>query len=1002
MKLSDHQSADELEIRVQERTAELEKANQALRAEIFELKQAEKVLRQGEQHIRLKSESILSPALEVANLELAEIIDVQVIQFLMDDFYKLTHIPMGLNDLKGKVLAGIGWQDICTRFHRVHPEAFKHCLESDIKLSVGVSPGKFKLFKCKNNVWDISTPIMIGDQQVGILFAGQFFFDDEPLDYELFQSQAKIYGFNEEEYIAALEKVPRLSRETVDTGMAFLTKLANMISQLSYSNIKLVQSLEERDSLMDALLESEKRERARSDELAAVLDAVPAAVWIAHDPGALKITGNRLSYEWLRLPEGANVSKAAPEGRPETYKLFKDGVEIPLSDMPVRMAASGKEVSNYEFDIVSPDGTMRHLLGNAKSLRDGHGNSNGSISAFIDITERKRAEATLAFERSQLLSIFDGIDDVVYVTDPFTYEVLYANKAMKEKFGGELVGGICYREFQRRDSPCDFCTNPIILKEKDKPYHWEYYNPSVDLYFMIMDRIIKWPDGRDVRFEIAKDITESKKAEEALKKAHDNLEKLVEERTKQLETAYNRLKESEKGLAEAQRMAHIGNWSWDITTNELFWSDEVYRIFGLNPQEFKVTYDLVLTYVHPEDLDHLINAINEGLNGRPCDVDYRIILADGEERIVHTEAEIIFYEENVPVQAKGIVQDITERKKAEEKIKTLANALESSDDAIVTKSLEGIITSWNRGAEQIYGYSAEEILGKDISILEPANLKGELKQLIETIKQGERVKHYETLRLKKDGTLINASVTLSPIFDSSGELVAISAIARDITERIKAEKTLVEMDKIRIKEIHHRIKNNLQVISSLLDLQAEKFQDKEVLEAFRESQSRVLSMSLIHEELYKGDGTDNVNFSVYLQKLADNLFQTYSLGSKNIRLYMDLEENAFFNMDTAVPLGIIVNELVSNSLKHAFTEKEGDVRVRLCREEKNHEISKPFFSLTISDNGKGIPENIELESVESLGLQLVNILIDQLDGNIELKREQGTEFRITFNVAERP
>ena len=117
---------------------------------------------------------------------------------------------------------------------------------------------------------------------------------------------------------------------------------------------------------------------------------------------------------------------------------------------------------------------------------------------------------------------------------------------------------------------------------------------------------------------------------------------------------------------------------------------------------------------------------------------------------------------------------------------------------------------------------------------------------------------------------------------------------------------------------------------------------------------------------------------------------------------MDLEENAFFDMDTAVPLGIIVNELVSNSLKHAFTEdEEGEIRIKLCREEKNNEISKSLFSLTISDNGKGIPENLELESLESLGLQLVSILVDQLDGKIELKREQGTEFKIIFNVAER-
>lgn len=129
-----------------------------------------------------------------------------------------------------------------------------------------------------------------------------------------------------------------------------------------------------------------------------------------------------------------------------------------------------------------------------------------------------------------------------------------------------------------------------------------------------------------------------------------------------------------------------------------------------------------------------------------------------------------------------------------------------------------------------------------------------------------------------------------------------------------------------------------------------------------------------------------------------NLFQTYSLGSENICLCMDLEENAFFNMDTAVPLGIIVNELVSNSLKHAFTEREGEIRIKLCKEHKGDEIDRSCFTMTVSDNGKGISENIELESLETLGLQLVSILVEQLDGNIELKREQGTEFKISFDI----
>ena len=140
------------------REGKWEKIENSGRKNLTECKRTEEALRQSEQRIRLKLENILSPDRETANLELAEIIDTQAIQSLMDDFYKLAHIPIGIIDLKGNVLVGVGWQDICTKFHRVHPEACKHCVESDTKLSTGVLPGEFKLYKCKNNMWDIANP----------------------------------------------------------------------------------------------------------------------------------------------------------------------------------------------------------------------------------------------------------------------------------------------------------------------------------------------------------------------------------------------------------------------------------------------------------------------------------------------------------------------------------------------------------------------------------------------------------------------------------------------------------------------------------------------------------------------------------------------------------------------------------------------------------------------------------------------------------------------------
>jgi len=195
------------------------------------------------------------------DLELAKILDVPAIQSLMDNFYELARIPMTITDIKGKVLVDVGWQEICTRFHRVHPETLRHCVESAIRLAAGVPAGESKLYKCRNNMWDAATPIMVGGKHVGNVFSGQFFFDDEPLDYELFRSQARQYGFPEEEYLAALEAVPRLSRESLSTGTAFFIKLAQMFSQLSYSNIKLDRSLAERDSLVNLLQVSDDKYR---------------------------------------------------------------------------------------------------------------------------------------------------------------------------------------------------------------------------------------------------------------------------------------------------------------------------------------------------------------------------------------------------------------------------------------------------------------------------------------------------------------------------------------------------------------------------------------------------------------------------------------------------------------------------------------------------------------------------------------------------------------------
>ena len=210
---------------------------------ITERKRVEEVLRESEARVSAKLEAILHPEGDIGPIELSDILDVESVQAFMDDFWSITNFPVGIVDIKGNILVATGWQDICVKFHRAHPETNKHCLESDTVLSTGVLPGEFKFYKCRNNMWDIVTPIVVGGKHMGNLFLGQFLFKDEVLDEDVYRAQARKYGFDEEAYIDALYKVPRWDRKTVDQVMQFYSRFATLISTLSWSNLKLARSL---------------------------------------------------------------------------------------------------------------------------------------------------------------------------------------------------------------------------------------------------------------------------------------------------------------------------------------------------------------------------------------------------------------------------------------------------------------------------------------------------------------------------------------------------------------------------------------------------------------------------------------------------------------------------------------------------------------------------------------------------------------------------------------
>jgi two-component sensor histidine kinase/ligand-binding sensor protein len=238
---------------LQRRNRELEAARDQMETLWSQASQAQVALRESEQQVRRKLDAILLPEGDLSTLELADIIDIPALQTLMDEFYTLTGFGIGIVDLQGHVLVSTGWQDICTQFHRRCPETAARCRESDLALSQGVAPGEFKVYKCRNSMWDMATPIIVGDNHVGNLFLGQFLYNDEVIDEDVFRTQARTYGFDEVAYLDAMKRVPRWSRAEVEAAMAFYATFARQLSTLSYANLRLARTLAERDELLNSL-----------------------------------------------------------------------------------------------------------------------------------------------------------------------------------------------------------------------------------------------------------------------------------------------------------------------------------------------------------------------------------------------------------------------------------------------------------------------------------------------------------------------------------------------------------------------------------------------------------------------------------------------------------------------------------------------------------------------------------------------------------------------------
>jgi PAS domain S-box-containing protein len=846
----------------------------------------------------------------------------------------------------------------------------------------------------------------------------------------------------------------------------------------------------------------------RSEEyLRQVIDANPNIVFVRDSEGKFTLV-NKTVADMCGSTVHDMVGKTDADFNPdpeEISRFLQNDREVITTGKPklipeelVRNLATGEKrwYQTIRVPLKSADGIVREVLG-----------------VTTDIDELKRAWEALRSSEEQLRNIVEGTHAILINANSRGI-VTYANEAACRPLGRSL-DQIVGHSFLRWVHPDDRQMATAVYKQQVRN---QTQTSAIELRYVGSDGKEGWfsflanaivKDGKIIMLSgVAQDITERKRAEEALR-------------------------ESEAALQKAQQVAHVGSWTWHIQENRLKWSDEMFRIFGLEKESFTgALTDVIERAIHPDDRAAVERSNLSVINDKkPIPLEYRVVLPDGRVRVVWGEAgELVLGEGGEPVLLTGIVQDITERKKAEQALRESEERYrllaENSQDVIWTMNFEGRFTYFSPSTVQLRGYAPEEQVGltwdkviapESVAIVQPKFQKG-----VEGVLSGLPMEtlSLETEQPRKDGSKVWTESTVGGLYDSSGKCTGFLGVTRniaerkeaemalkrslsllqatlestadgvlvvdrsgkitdfnerfaqlwripkavldsrddnraleyvldqlsdpqrfiakvqelygnpdtdsfdllefkdgriferysmpqridgepvgrvwsfrDITEREKAEeqiKASLREKEVLLKEIHHRVKNNLQVISSLLNLQSGYVKDKHSLELFKESQNRVRSMALIHEKLYQSKDFANIDFALYVKNLTTFLYRSYVVDPNVVTLVMDIQDIRL-KIDKAIPCGLIINELVSNSLKYAFPiGNSGRVFVGLSAADDS------TLSLVVSDNGVGLPEHINFRATESLGLQLVASLADQLGATVEVKRVGGTGYGIRF------
>jgi PAS domain S-box-containing protein len=647
------------------------------------------------------------------------------------------------------------------------------------------------------------------------------------------------------------------------------------------------------------------------------------------------------------------------------YICPADEGKCPIIDLDQR-------VNHSERILLDIDGNEIPIIKNVVPI-----NLNGReclLESFIDIKEHKKADKELKLASLYNRSLIEASLDPLVTIGP-DGKVTDINDAT------ETVTGYSREDIIGSDFS-DYFTEPKKAKEGYlevfsegfvKDYPLEIQHREGHITPVLYNASVYLDELGDVVgvFAAARDITIHLKAEEDLKQSEVRFKSLI----------YN-----------SSDLIRILDKNGII----IFDSHSSSRILGY-PEGYFLGKN-PLNFIHPDDkarvkqdLDEVYDNINPG-----TPTEFRIQKKDGTYLSVESVSKNMFHIPAIegivitthPIQQRKEVENAL--RESEEKYRAL---FDEDPDYTMLLGRDGVILDVNNAIINFAGLPKDELIGKkfsDIKLINPEDIEFYLNKFNRLL-DGEIIKPFESRFIGKNGDIHWILVHITTVM-ANDNISYILGIASDITEQKKAEneiKSSLKEKNILLQEVHHRVKNNMQIISSLLNLQTQYVEDEEAVDVLKESQNRVRSMAIIHEKLYQSEDLTKINFVDYIQSLISNLFYSYNIVDNRIDSILSVEDLSL-NIETAVPCGLIISELVSNSLKYAFpNEMNGEIFVSLKFVDNKYEM-------IIRDNGIGMSDEVDFKNLETLGLLLVNSLTEQIDGEMTINTNQGTEFRIRF------